>query len=426
MAASGERLEVRYCEGWDARSRGIVGLLPAAAARQRDARGEQYAVLLGAPQRPRVLVEVSWRHGYAAVWFFDGRLRRTAKHGFRRLTDDRLFLVESTEWTYATAEQAEFDAAAHVRSRWLSPDGTGRETVRYPPGSEWAVGETGLKVPVDGLWEPVPRFGDWASLARRNRDGLPSLTLVEQPGPEAEVREGGAGLPPERRPWRPPLPLQPRGLDMLFRPGARYALPRGDDIGKVDVVVVDVRQGGLLQLPSGRLVAADPGWLDTRLAPFTVAVDPGAYPVTLAVIRFEDEPAHQRVAAGRLLVREEPVATWELALRPGEDPRLLGDNQFFGFGVDTGTACFHDAAVTATMAGRLTDAWEQFVGAHWEKLGSQQPVEVLDPGSGANLIAFESGWGDGSYPTWIGRTAGGQVACFVADMLVLHDATLLS
>ncbi|MGN9813547.1 DUF4241 domain-containing protein [Micromonospora sp. BQ11] len=29
-----------------------------------------------------------------------------------------------------------------------------------------------------------------------------------------------------------------------------------------------------------------------------------------------------------------------------------------------------------------------------------------------------SGWGDGAYPTWIGRDADGTVACFVADMLL--------
>lgn len=46
---------------------------------------------------------------------------------------------------------------------------------------------------------------------------------------------------------------------------------------------------------------------------------------------------------------------------------------------------------------------------------------VTDPESGANLIAFHSGWGDGSYPVWIGRSADGQVACFVADMLLLSD-----
>jgi hypothetical protein len=425
MAPSGERLDVRYCEGWDPQSRAIVGLLPMAIARRRDGQGEQYAVVLGTPHRPRALIELSWRHHYAAVWFFDERLRRAAKQEFRRLRGDRLFLVESTEWRYTTAEQAEFDATAHVRSRRLSPDGTGRQTDRYPSGSEFAIREMGLKEPVDGLWEPVPRFGDWASLARRNRDQPPSFALIEHPGPEADLQDDGPGLPTERRPWRPPVPLQPSDLDMMFQPGTRYALPGGNQAGKVHEVVVDVRRAGLLQLPSGRLVVADPAWLDATLEPFTVAVDPGAYPVVLAVIRFQDQPAHQRVAAGRLVVRTEPVATWDLALRPGQDPSLLGDNELFGFAVDSGTACLHDAAVTAVMVGMVTDAWEGFVDAHGSALVGNQPVEVTDPASGANLIAFQSGWGDGYYPTWIGRTAAGQVACFVADMLVLHDATLL-
>lgn len=50
---------------------------------------------------------------------------------------------------------------------------------------------------------------------------------------------------------------------------------------------------------------------------------------------------------------------------------------------------------------------------------------MTDPESGANLIAFHSGWGDGSYLVWIGRSADGQVACFVADMLLLSDGAAL-
>ena len=50
---------------------------------------------------------------------------------------------------------------------------------------------------------------------------------------------------------------------------------------------------------------------------------------------------------------------------------------------------------------------------------------MTDPESGANLIAFQSGWGDGSYPVWIGRSADGEVACFVADMLLLTNKVAL-
>jgi hypothetical protein len=37
--------------------------------------------------------------------------------------------------------------------------------------------------------------------------------------------------------------------------------------------------------------------------------------------------------------------------------------------------------------------------------------------SGA-MVAWSSGWDDGAYPTWIGRDAGGEVVCFLADMLL--------
>ena len=65
--APAEQLDVTYCEGWDPTSRAIVGVLSAAVARGRDRAGEQYAVLLGDPLRPRALVEVAWGHHYAGV-----------------------------------------------------------------------------------------------------------------------------------------------------------------------------------------------------------------------------------------------------------------------------------------------------------------------------------------------------------------------
>lgn len=419
-----EHLEVTYCEGWDARWGVLVGPLPVRVARQRDSVGEQYGVLLGPVARPRLLVEVSWRHHYCAVWLFDELLRRTLKFEFRRLAEERMFLNQTCEWRYATAEQREFDDAAWTRTCRFSTDGQGEEQLR-PAGERGSLHVRWQQVPVEQLWHPVPSFGDWALLAGVDPDVSPSLLLIERPDPNGGTdTPGGAavatGRPGEQRPWRPPVPLQPSRLDAVFRSGTRYAMATGDP------VVVEVRRAGLLHLPSGRLIVADPALLDTELEAFTTAVPAGTYPVTLAVIGFEEHPAHERVAAAKLVVGEEPVVSWELALRPGEDPRLLGDREFFGFGVDTGTASLLDAAALSAMVGLVTDdAWEPFIDRHGDDLDRHKPVEALDPESGANLIAFHSGWGDGSYPTWIGRTAAEEVACFVADMLVVHDATVL-
>jgi Protein of unknown function (DUF4241) len=417
--APAEQVDITYCEGWDPSSRAVVGVLPVAAARDRDRVGEQYAVLLGDPQHPYALIEVAWRHDYAGVWFFDQALRRAAKHEFRRLSDDRLFLLETVERRYQRDGQAEFDPVAWIRTRRYDTDGDFREQLE-PAGERGGGTDTGGSAPVETLWEPVPRFGAWASLARRDRDQPAVLTLVQRPDPDAGPgRDAGArgrtsGLAPEQRPWRPPRPLAPSNLDAMFRAGTRLALPLDDE---VYTVRMDVRELGRLRMPTGRLVAVDPTLIPYDHEPLVVTVAPGEYPVTLAVARWEPPPkpgpAPGRVAAARLLVRDEPVAAWELALRAGEDPRLLGDGEFYGFGVDAGMACLVDAA----DADRLYDIYVH--------VGLDEGIEVTDPGSGANGFVFASGWGDGYYPVWIGRTSARDVACFVADMLMLDDATVL-
>lgn len=131
--APAEQLDVTYCEGWDPTSRAVVSVLPVAVARDRDRAGEQYAVLLGDSQRPYALIEVAWRHFYAGVWFFDEVLRRAAKHEFRRLGDDRLFLLETVERRYQEEGQAEFDPAAWKRGCRYHPDG-GFEASLAPAG----------------------------------------------------------------------------------------------------------------------------------------------------------------------------------------------------------------------------------------------------------------------------------------------------
>jgi hypothetical protein len=174
------RMEVTYCEGWDPAARAIVGALPAAVARRRDEAGEQYAVLLSAGERPYALIEVAWRLHYAGVWFFDQALRRAVKHEFRRLADDRLFLLETVERRYASADEAEFFPRAWRRASRYSLEGRSRETLR-PRGEGGGLTDQGIETPVEAVWEPAPRFGEWASLARRDRDRPSPLTLTQRP-----------------------------------------------------------------------------------------------------------------------------------------------------------------------------------------------------------------------------------------------------
>jgi hypothetical protein len=210
-----------------------------------------------------------------------------------------------------------------------------------------------------------------------------------------------------------PRPALPRFADLVFRPGVRWTMP------KPGAVVTEFVEAGSVRLSSGRVVAADPGHLDLDAEPFTVGVAPGEYPVEVAVVRFADSPDHVRVAAARLVVSREPVVSWELAVVAGQDVAELGDNEFYGFGVDTGTGCFVDADVAHAMGEWLDDNHD----TAYDDVFDAQAAPMRDPETGNALVAFVSGWGDGSYPTWIGRTGAGDVACYVVDTFVLHGAT---
>ncbi|BCY07793.1 DUF4241 domain-containing protein [Actinoplanes sp. L3-i22] len=204
-------------------------------------------------------------------------------------------------------------------------------------------------------------------------------------------------------------------LDRLLQAGSRYVQ---DDV----TYIVEPHPLGALKLPTGQLAAFDPGVTDEEDEPFSVPLTPGDYQVVawVAVLDKEDREWQRRVAALQLVVRDEPVATWELALVDSDEPDQLDDGEFFGYGVDTGAGAFADLSVSRILADWDADDFED---AFDPDDFPEAPVpghfdQVVDEDSGANVIMVESGWGDGYYPTYVGRTESGEVACFVTDFLV--------
>jgi hypothetical protein len=192
----------------------------------------------------------------------------------------------------------------------------------------------------------------------------------------------------------------------LFRDGSRHQLADGA------LVTVMTTPGGALRLPTGRLVAVDPSWRLTRIQPYTVAVPPGSYPVTLAVV---SPPDGGLVAAVKVTLKDRPVARWELALRPGEDPALLAPGEAYNVGVDAATMALLDAAALPAIARRFEADDSLYVVRE-----RSRAIEVTEPESGGNLIAFSTGYGDGGYPVWFGRTAAGEIAHIIVDMALLR------
>lgn len=221
------------------------------------------------------------------------------------------------------------------------------------------------------------------------------------------------------------MEIRPPEFEPMFRPSTRYRWPDSPE------AVIEVADAGMLHLATGRLVACDPFWglaIERGCDPFTVTVAPGHYPVTLSRVRWDRtldrsvSPPVRRGAAAKLTIRDEPPVTWELALRPGEDPATLQPGEFFGFGVDSGKGCFLDAsAVPAMSRFTVTSSPEDFKLFHDLREWAVTNV-VVDRGLGLNVVLFNCGLGDDDYPTWIGRTAAGDPACFIADLELLSES----
>ncbi|MFD1046998.1 DUF4241 domain-containing protein [Kibdelosporangium lantanae] len=234
--------------------------------------------------------------------------------------------------------------------------------------------------------------------------GMSASTDTSQQPPEAENRK-----------------LRKDGFDKLFEPGRVNVGHNPYDL--------TVHDTGLLDLPSGKLLAGDPYLLaDDRpneLSPFVVTVPPGRYPVSVSMVLESTTPTRtpmtpgarldKRIAAARMVVKPEPVVRWQMAFIATDDPAKLKDNEFYGYGVDAGMGAFTD--VTSVDAIKrvgeengLLDKVDTDEAAAWN---------VRDPISDRNVVAFHSGFGDGAYPTWIGYTAANEPAVFVTDFLVV-------
>ncbi|MBX9628434.1 MAG: DUF4241 domain-containing protein [Gemmataceae bacterium] len=244
------------------------------------------------------------------------------------------------------------------------------------------------------------------------------------------------------------MPAAHTDFARAFTPGTVFR----DSKGREDVA--EVVDAGELVLPTGRVVACDPAYLQTdgldRQPPYTRTVTPGRYPLRLSLAHPVARPELSRtVVAAMVWFGDNGPVAWEMALRPGQDPATLPLGHFFGYGVDGGTGCFADARVVELLqpereefARRALEPRKVGV-VTWDDMLSErtpffrQPaegwgrgpsragwyVEVLaDADGGANLVAFPSGIGDGSYASYWGLDAAGEPCRLVTDFGILLES----
>jgi hypothetical protein len=183
-------------------------------------------------------------------------------------------------------------------------------------------------------------------------------------------------------------------------------------------VRLELRELGTLSVVSGQIVACDP-LVFPETAPFEVLVPVGAYPVIASIAHIEND---ERIAFARIQFAEGVPTHWRHVAQDGQDVESLAAEEYFGYPVDAGTGAFMDLVAARALVNRMNteeEYYETIIEEMEKTYVNTRSWASVTPGGSANVICFSSGYGDGSYPSFVGYDAMARVVCLLTDFQVV-------
>lgn len=176
---------------------------------------------------------------------------------------------------------------------------------------------------------------------------------------------------------------------------------------------------GKLKIVSGQLVACDPFWLKDGEKAFTTKLPIGEYSVNITTSHHEDDSYGSITFSTIRLANTKPIR-WEMMLLPDQELSKLKDDEFWGYAVDAGMGCFADLkAIQIVHNNKDNREFIDKLADDLIRLSSRTGWCNINLEVG-NIIAFSSGWGDGSYPTFAGFDEDNQLVAVVTDFMCIY------
>ncbi len=184
-----------------------------------------------------------------------------------------------------------------------------------------------------------------------------------------------------------------------------------------------VTELGKLKITSGKITVADP-FVSTDEPPLALDVPSGEHPVRLAVL--QGTMGRGRVAFARADFSDRPVVRWEAAKSIDMQRDAENPGGTWGVSVDSGVAAFFDQAAgiaaSAAVAADETffDSWlERGQNAGYKDKGASGAFRLAADVGPGNVLAFDTGWGEGTYTVYAGYDASQTLAALLIDFDIL-------
>jgi Protein of unknown function (DUF4241) len=186
-----------------------------------------------------------------------------------------------------------------------------------------------------------------------------------------------------------------------------------------------------LLVTSGQIVVCDPLVNPERPA-LKRTIPPGTYPVEIHVEDYAKDAEYNTVAVAVLRTASDTVTHLEMATVANQNLETLEEDEFFGYSVDAGMGCFMDADAQKLLL-EASEALDEQLGedsiSYYDDMiepemtanGQLSWLEHHpDKSKPLNVAMFQSGHGDGVYPSFWGLNANNQVVCLITDFQVLE------
>lgn len=167
---------------------------------------------------------------------------------------------------------------------------------------------------------------------------------------------------------------------------------------------------GKIYLSSGNLVACDP-LITNDMQPFSTSFPKGDFPVLL-----HKERESNCVAYAEIIFSNAEITDWKLATTEGQNTKDLAEGEVFGYPVESGMGCFMDTDTQNSLnelekklyhskGVDFMGIYEEFFHDYFfDENGAIDQYAFLKPAKEhpGTIFAFETGYGEGFYASYIG------------------------
>jgi hypothetical protein len=193
----------------------------------------------------------------------------------------------------------------------------------------------------------------------------------------------------------------------------------------VENPLIETFEVGRIALPTGKLVACDPV-ITSDMKEFKVHFPTGEFPVLLHKERETD-----CVAYAEIRFTAEDITEWKIATTEGQDTADLKGEEIFGYPVESGMGSFMDLETQDCLnhlektlfhrkGGDFMGIYEEFFHEHFfDENGAIDQYAFLKPDEEmpGTVFAFEAGYGEGFYASYIGFGKDSQPVKIVTEFI---------